>query len=420
MMHKFGALVAQVLLVATAVSPLVSAAFGLGGIPLPLPSPPAQTAGKTGPYNVGVRQQSYIFQGRSLTYHWWYPANPASGASPFISAGGVRGEAVLNAPLDNSGGPYPLIMFSPGLGAYSDAYYFYTQNLASNGYIVVSMEHLDTKTALPTLNPALTALATSYQDKNDGTRAVLTTFTEWFRTTQFALTYRAQEIQFGLDKAIGEATDCSSPFLGAIDTDKIGMAGHSLGGYYTLLVGGGMPIYCDYPMTLQESNILNPVLAQVNPCAFPAKKLRPDPFALRDPRIKAVIALAPPSFIKESQMARSAGGINKPMLMLTGDDLKLESTRTITRTIYDNAGGPSYWVMVSNTSHYLVGDAYQLNPGFSATMPSQDKEDFVQKAEVYMKYSTAFFNTYVKGNTSEKAKLHNVVSPFVADLDYRD
>lgn len=145
MMRQYGTLVKQLFLIATVFFSVASAAFGLGGIPLPPISPPIQTANATGPYKVGVRHQSYAFQGRSLTFFWWYPASTISGSSPYISNGGIRGEAVENAPLDRSGGPYPLIMFSPGLGAYNDAYYFYTQNLASNGYIVVSVEHFDTK-----------------------------------------------------------------------------------------------------------------------------------------------------------------------------------------------------------------------------------------------------------------------------------
>lgn len=395
-------------------------AFGLGGIPLPPAFPPTQTANATGTYQVGLIAQSHAFQGSNFTFYWFYPALPVCGSNPYISAGGIQGQAVQNAPLNRSGGPYPLIFFSPGLGAYADAYYFYTQNLASQGYIVVSVENLDTKTALPTTDPALVVLADEYQAADDGSAAVETLYTEWFRSTQFALTYRPHDIEFGLNTVIRSGLNPDSPFFAAFDPTNIGMSGHSLGAFYTLIMGGGMPLYCNYPMTPAELNSSNPILVNVSVCAFPDRQIMPGPFALKDFRIKAIIPLAPPFFIQDSQIARSAAKINIPMMIITGDDLQPESTRAPQYATFQNASGDSYWVMVSKTSHYLVGDAYQLNPVFSATLPVNDRADFVEKAAVYMTYSTAFFDLYLKGDRSAEVKLHSVSSPFVADLQYHE
>ncbi|KUJ06849.1 alpha/beta-hydrolase [Mollisia scopiformis] len=413
------ALISKLLIVTATFLSTVVAQFGLGGIPLQPASPPVLTANKTGPYNVGVRQDSYMSQSRNLTRYWWYPAQAVNDSTPFVSAGGIQGESVLNAPVDSSGGPYPLILFSPGLGAYADAYYFYVQNLASHGYVVVSLEHYDTKSALPTSDLPLRALAEVYQSEDQGSDAVEVTYTEWFRSTQFALTYRAQEIKAGLLTALLHISRSSSPFFGAVDITNIGMSGHSLGAFYTLLVGGGMPIFCDYNMTAAELDPDTYNITEISPCAFPARHNLSGPFELENATIKAIIPLAAPMFIQESQLARAASKMHVPMMVLTGDDLQEESTRTPQRTVYENSKGESYWVMVTNTSHYLVGDAYQLNPTFSLSLPAKDRAEFLGKAEVYMTYSAAFFDLYLKGNKSAKLTMKGgISSPYLAEFDY--
>lgn len=416
MFRQYGTIGEAFLLVAALFVSAASASFGLGGIPLTPASPSVQTANSTGSYKVGIRQETLVFEGRNLTFYWYYPATPATGSTPYVSTGGVVGQAVLDAPLDKSTSPYPLIMFSPGVAAYADAYYFYTQNLASHGYIVVSMEHNDTKNAVPTSNATLLALANTLQTEGEGDKAVETLYTDWFRSTQFGMTYRPQELKFGLDSVLNETQTSDSPFFDAVDTENIGLSGHSLGAYYTLVSGGGLPIYCDYDASAAQLDPNNPTLADVSPCAFPARKELSDPFAFKDIRFKAIIPLAAPFFIDESQLPRSAAEISVPMMILTGDDLQLESTRRPQFTTFENATGPSYWVMVANTSHYLVGDGYQLNPTFSKRLSEADKADFYEKAAVYMEYSAAFFDVYLKNDTSAMATLQKSSSAFVADL----
>jgi predicted dienelactone hydrolase len=418
MFRQHATLVEPLLIMATILVSAATASFGLGGIPLAPASPNIQTANSTGSYKIGIRQQTHVFEGRNLTFYWYYPATPASGSTPYVSTGGVVGQAVLDAPLDKSASPYPLIMFSPGLAAWADAYYFYSQNLASHGYIVVSMEHNDTKKAVPTGNSTLLALANTFQGKDEGDKAVETLYTEWFRSTQLGMTYRPQELKFGLDTVLNETQSSSSLFFDAVDTGNIGLSGHSLGAYYSLVVGGGVPIYCDYNMTAAQLDPDNPILANVSPCAFPTGKALSDPFEFKDIRFKAIIPLAAPFFIDESQLPRSAANISVPMMILTGDDLQLESTRRPQFTTFENATGPSYWVMVANTSHYLVGDNYQLNPTFSKRLSEPDRADFLKKAYVYMVYSAAFFDVYLKNDTSAMATLQKSVSPFVADLQF--
>jgi hypothetical protein len=174
-------------------------------------------------------------------------------------------------------------------------------------------------------------------------------------------------------------------------------------------------------MSATELNPNASLIIDISPCAFPARQAELGPFANHDIRIKAIFPLTAPFFISEdAPIARAAAMITTPMMIITGDDLQLESTRPPQWTTYQNAAGKKYWVMVSNTSHYLVGDSYQFNPVFSLTLPEYDKADFVGRAGVYMNYSAAFFDVYLKGNVSAKAGLPSANLPFVADLEYRD
>lgn len=321
-------------------NPTSNTGFGLGAHTLE-PASNVSTAPPTGPYGVGISFKTYCFEDRSLTISYWYPAKPEAGSSPYVSSGGIVGEAYEDAPVDSSSAPYPLIIFSSGLGAVNDAYYFYCQNLASHGYVVASAQHLDARNANTTTNLTLLALVATFALTGNTNDAVIEEYSEWFRETQFALTYRPQEIEFNLEQALTAADEPSSQFYGIIDKDNIGMTGHSIGGFYTNVIGGGEPIYCDYIMTPAEMDPNNPIVASISPCAFPARQELSGPFALHDSRIKAILPLAAPSFLTKDQIARAATQIQVPLMIITGDNFTSETTQWIQEAVYDNAVGPS-------------------------------------------------------------------------------
>ena len=116
---------------------------------------------------------------------------------------------------------------------------------------------------------------------------------------------------------------------------------------------------CYQPMSATELNPNASLIMDISPCAFPARQAELGPFANHDIRSKAIVPLVPPFFIPEdAPIARAAAVITTSMMIITGDDLQLESSHAPQWTTYQNAAGKKYWVMVSNTSHYLVGDSY--------------------------------------------------------------
>ncbi|HEY8516258.1 MAG TPA: hypothetical protein VIS07_12150 [Candidatus Binatia bacterium] len=166
---------------------------------------------ENGPYTPGVRELRLVkpsavdpSQERVLDVLVWYPAQDGSGPID-------EGErAVRDAPLELSGGPYPLLVFSHGSCGYPRQSLFLTPWLASHGFIVVAPPHPgNTIFEFPDCQ-AQSALAA-------------------------AAVERPQDVVFTLDQMLEANRDPSSPLFGAIDERRLGMSGHSFGGLTTYL-----------------------------------------------------------------------------------------------------------------------------------------------------------------------------------------
>jgi len=100
-----------------------------------------------------------------------------------------------NGVVDPSGAPYPTIVFAHGWMASKSTYVGFGRHLATWGYIV----------AIP-----------SFPDDH--------------------LEVRASDVQYLLSYLISENANSSSRFFHKIDTNRLGIAGHSLGGATTMMV----------------------------------------------------------------------------------------------------------------------------------------------------------------------------------------
>ena len=172
---------------------------------------------KAGPFGAGARLVTYTkpsalnaAQTRTLDTVIWYPTAPGAGpVSPTY-------EAVFEAPLDASGGPYPVLLFSHGSCGYPLQSKFLLPLIASWGYVVVAPPH-----------PGNTIL----QYPACGTpQAQAQSFVE-----------RPADMIFVLDQILAANQNPASPFFGAIEPEQIGMSGHSFGGLTTYLVQAREP-----------------------------------------------------------------------------------------------------------------------------------------------------------------------------------
>ncbi len=223
-------------------------------------SPPAFAETPGIPYKVGIRQVEFKdakYGDRTLALAVFYPADLAGkGPVPFTLPFYVGLDLNKDAPLAASDKPYPLVMLSHGRGSNPLVYAWLAQLLASHGYIVAGPYHHSANTY-------------------DATIAYLANKL-WQRPVDISLliTHLLDDPEWGK----------------AIDREKIGVTGHSQGGFTSLWVGGAK-VNRDKYLAFQQGWHGNKMVPQHLRDALP---LDPTPaLDVADPRIKAVFSMAP-------------------------------------------------------------------------------------------------------------------------------
>jgi dienelactone hydrolase len=180
---------------------------------------------------------------RELLVRFWYPASnedckPAEYTSSkvwsyFSELVGLPGPEIrTNSCLDTPvlDGAHPVVVFTPGYtGTFTD-YTFILEDLASRGYIVASVDHTYEATAAEFPDGRLVRgvlgshLGHTWQIDDE--------------TLRLALSVRSADLKFVVDELerlnATNATEEDSPFAGRLDTSRIGLMGHSLGGLATI------------------------------------------------------------------------------------------------------------------------------------------------------------------------------------------
>ncbi|WP_229419489.1 alpha/beta hydrolase family protein [Pseudoduganella dura] len=275
--------------------------------------PDAPELAARGPLRVGVRTQVIEHAGqldilratagnpdprytRKLTLEIWYPAslapgekehtvytdvlgsgpgNPARPNTPFQFTGRAARDA-KPAPATVSSSGYPLVIVSHGYPGSRLQMSYLTENLASKGYIVVAIDHAESTRA----------------DKAG------------FPST---LLNRPLDDLFVLETVAGWSKAGSGHFLaGRVDTGNTALVGYSMGGYGALnAVGAGIS---EAAVAYVSGGALA-IHQQGNP-RFDAR---------RDPRIKAVVAIAPWGGAGKIWDAAGLAGMRTPTLFIGGD-----------------------------------------------------------------------------------------------------
>jgi dienelactone hydrolase len=132
---------------------------------------------------------------------------------------------------EDGGGPYPLIVFSHGaFGTKSDNTSTF-MDLASNGYVVCSVDHPYHALVTVDANGRRTMVDRSYLQEFLGVNSGKYDEATEFAVEQKWLNLRTADINFVLDTILAQAqAPASGSVYGLIDPGKIGLFGHSLGG----------------------------------------------------------------------------------------------------------------------------------------------------------------------------------------------
>lgn len=157
--------------------------------------------------------------GRPLPLDVWYPIDADASYGPF-TAYVLTGPYTLASDLAHedaavsAAGARPLVVFSHGSGGVAIQSVHLMERLASHGFVVVAPTHTGN---------AQTDAAAGIPDVS----------------LAQALLDRVPDVSFVIDHMLALAATPADPFFGRIDASKIGVAGHSLGGFTALAVKAG-------------------------------------------------------------------------------------------------------------------------------------------------------------------------------------
>ncbi len=352
--------------------------------------PDAPALAPYGKYNVGVQTLRLVHAGqvdvlnakagqpnpvydRPLTVEVWYPANLNGRApggeytvvtrDPKVEAT-LTGRAVRDAAPDPSGGPYPLIIISHGYPGNRYLLSDLGENLASKGYVTVSIDHTDS----------------TYSDQGA------------FAST---LLNRPLDQLFVLDEMA--RLNGEDGFLkGLVNADDTGLIGYSMGAYGAVnVIGGGF--------TAQSVKL---------PFAPPGDLLarrqagNPEYRASLDGRIKAAIAIAPWGWNAGFWDAAGLAGVKTPVLFMAGSVDDVAGYSPGVRNIFEGAvNADRYLLTFQNANHnaaapipapletWQPGPTAGLNPFEHYADPVWDTARMNNVAE---HFATAFFGEYLK------------------------
>lgn len=237
---------------------LFTAAFILTVMACTITTAIAQVS-KVGQQTLSLNDES---RGRKLTTEIWYPTkDPApTTALPYLPF--VRMQTVMKGALPE--GKFPLILFSHGTGASRLSVEWFCAGLAANGYIVAAVDHF----------------GNTYDNK------IPEMFVKFWE--------RPLDLKFILNEIL------KTPELAKIiDTDRIGAAGFSIGGFTAIALTGAKPdikslqTYMNTPQGEREADIpeMPGLISLIRSTNFSEDFYKAPP--LSDPRIKSVFAMSP-------------------------------------------------------------------------------------------------------------------------------
>lgn len=294
---------------------------------------------ESSPMRVLIKRGAFIDEsrgGRAVPYKIYYP------------------DAVQDAPAGGFAPPYPLIVWSHGLGGTRDGAAFVARYVAAHGYILAHIQHDGTDDSLwrneKDIHPW------------DAIRAKMPVAWEVVRD-------RYLDVSFALDSLI--ETLRNDPDIGPIlDLDTIGMSGHSFGALTTQAMAGQ-------------------AVGRAVPEFF------------TEPRFKAGILYSPvPNFRVELPPQEIYGPISIPLLHMTGtnDVSPVEGFGYDKRVeVWEHANGPDQHLIIIDGADHMVFN------GSRGQLP--DYPDLEADKNVISMTSLAWWDAFLKDDAAAMAWL---------------
>ena len=353
--------------------------FGCGGEETSSAYPPD----RFGPQRAGFRYLDFhdASRDRSAYTAVWYPARrPQSGARKVMYLSAYEGRAYQDAELDDSAAPYPLVMFSHGFQGIGVQSFTLCEHLASQGFIVAAPNHEGN---------------TIFDSSSDEEVAQI-------------VRERPVDIVFTMGELRAHAD-----FATAIDPERIGIAGHSFGGYTTLVLAGGEGdadsakaycaehggegVFCPYVDYWQSGDVLLPPAgAEV---------------------FKAALPLAPGGYgaFGDAGLAK----VDMPLLIMGGDLDEMTGEEVL--PIYTALPTPKHKVIIAGAGHMSFTDICRLDlpvPELEEMCDPSIYMDIDRAFEVIDVFAAAFFRQELCGEKSMAEYLDPAFAATLPEVTY--
>lgn len=320
-----------------------------------------------GPYPVGVT--TIVMEdpdregGRPLITEIWYPATDDAFDMPTVTyevedifrddalevlgndiVASLPTTAVRDATMRTDDGPYPVVFFSHGSGGIRMQSTYYTVDMASHGYVVVSTDHVGN------------TLSDIIVDGSLETSALLQSFED-----------RPADLDFIRGEL--ELMDADAPLAQMMNFDKVGVSGHSFGALTSLRwMGLGADV--------------DAVVAQAPP-------------GMEITWVGQVRDLA--DF--ETPIMLQVGGVDDTTPPADADGIWLEASRPRARMTLSNAGHFTFSDMCSlNASDIEAVVALGVADALEDGCTEENTDPLVAGAAI-RHYGIGFFNVYLRDST---------------------
>jgi predicted dienelactone hydrolase len=255
--------------------------------------------------------------------------------------------------------PVPLIVISHGLSDTRKSLAFIAQHLASHGFAVAALDHPGSDFL------QFEALLKGFVD-------------EMASPNEFS--DRPRDISFLLDELTRLNSDSNSLIFNRLEMEKIGVVGHSFGGYTVLALAGAQPNFDNLSANCGSTEFLlnaanASMLLQCSALGAPEQFSANLSANLKDERIKAVIAMNPVT----SSLFGPTGfsGLAIPSLLVAGsaDPLApalLEQIRPFMWQAEGEGDSQHYLAVIKGGSHLYEVPGLTTNPRLVSSLVSSD------------------------------------------------
>ncbi len=297
----------------------------------------------------------------------WYPATGGNAKAAYdFGKSVVEGKAILNAAPNGELGPLPIIVYSHGYSGCSHSSVFLAESLARSGFIVIAPDHTDDLKACSLREDFVRERGYTVKLLKKAIRLSRALSSGEYDTGHFK--YRYMEVSAAVDWIIDTGGDPASPFYRLVDSERIGIVGHSLGAYSALAVSGVIDI-------------------------------------AHDPRITAVVAMSGPGdrVFTCDKMAE----VKIPAMLMYGGNERGRKEGGL-ELQFRCLSEPKFLLVISGADHLTFAES---------VLRYRNKRDEEKRHDVIVKYVDAFFEYFINGEEAAKEVLKKR-GPGLDDYDF--